>query len=102
MEPHDFAGISLIKFAVAALTVIGLIGLFAWALKAFAARGWIAPRTGPARRLRIVDSLALDARRRLVIIRCDDVEHLLLLGAEETVIKTDLPSPSGKGLAVDT
>ena len=34
---------------------------------------------GP-RRLKISESLMLDPRRRMVIVRCDDREHLILLG----------------------
>ena len=34
---------------------------------------------GP-KRLRVTESLMLDPRRRMVIVRCDDREHLLLVG----------------------
>ncbi|HBM13514.1 MAG TPA: flagellar biosynthesis protein FliO, partial [Rhodospirillaceae bacterium] len=55
----------------------------------------------------IVDSLTLDPRRRLVLVRRDGVEHLLLLGAQsdlaiETGIdaapaeaNTETPAPNG-------
>jgi flagellar protein FliO/FliZ len=33
-----------------------------------------------AKRMRVTESLMLDPRRRMVIVRCDDREHLLLLG----------------------
>lgn len=32
------------------------------------------------KRMRVTESLMLDPRRRMVIVRCDDREHLLLLG----------------------
>ena len=35
---------------------------------------------GPAR-LKLVETLYLDPRRRLVIVQCDDREHVLLLAA---------------------
>lgn len=41
--------------------------------------GQAAPRNGP-RRLVIQDSLALDPRRRLLLVRCDEREVLLLTG----------------------
>lgn len=71
------------------------MGLLAWSLKAIAARGWIAPSAGKARRLKIVESLLLDARHRLVIIKCDEAQHLLLLGAsQDTVVSANLPATS--------
>lgn len=49
-------------------------------------RGGAAPR-GAARRLRIEEAIALDSRRRLVLVRCDGREAVLLLGAgSETVL----------------
>jgi len=94
MEPQaDFAGVSLLKFTFAAATVLGLMGLLAWVLKYLAARGWIAPASGAGRRIKVVESLNLDARRRLVIINCDGKEHLLLLGAQDIVICETSSSP---------
>ncbi len=78
------------KFAGALAIVLALIGLCAW----IARRLELMPAIGPSRqkserRLSIVESLTLDAKRRVVIIRKDDKEHLLLLGANnDTVIGT--------------
>ncbi len=45
------------------------------------------------RRLKIVESLPLDARRRLVLLQCDTTQHLVILSASgETVIGTDIES----------
>ena len=43
---------------------------------------------GP-RRLKISESLMLDPRRRLVIVRCDDREHVLLLGPTGDVVVSE-------------
>ena len=32
------------------------------------------------KRMKVTESLMLDPRRRMVIVRCDDREHLILLG----------------------
>lgn len=49
----------------------------------------LARAAGGERRLAVVESLALDPRRRLVLVRADGREHLLLLGAtEETVVES--------------
>lgn len=38
------------------------------------------------RRLAVVETLPLDIKRRLVIVRCDDREHLLLLGVNQDML----------------
>ncbi len=43
---------------------------------------------GP-KRLKVSESLMLDPRRRLVIVRCDGKEHLLLLSATGDVIVSE-------------
>jgi flagellar protein FliO/FliZ len=35
---------------------------------------------GQPRRLRVVESLALDPRHRAIVLRCDGQEHLLVVG----------------------
>ena len=97
MEPQtDLGSISLLKIIIASTTVLGLMGLLAWGLKYFAARGWITPAAGSARRLKLIESLALDARRRLVIVKCDNAEHLLLLGAnQDSIVATNLTVSDG-------
>lgn len=43
------------------------------------------------KRLKVIESQSLDARRRLVLLQCDDKQHLVILGINgETVIKTDI------------
>lgn len=104
MHPADY-----LQFALALIFVLGLIGLCAVLLKRFGPGGMMVarPRAGSAKRLHIVDSLTLDPRRRLVLVRRDGVEHLLLLGAQsdlaiETGIdagpaeaNTETPAPNG-------
>lgn len=62
---------------------------------------WLARRTGVAgggqvagrrrRRLAQVESLALDGKRRLVLVRRDGREHLLLVGgAADLVVERDI------------
>jgi flagellar protein FliO/FliZ len=68
--------------AIAALAVtLGLIGLAAYALRRFgpdALTRMVHARQ--VRRLRVVESLALDPTRRLVIFSLDGEERLMLLG----------------------
>jgi len=45
-------------------------------------------RTAPDSQLRlaVIDSTAVDKRRRLVLIRRDDIEHLLMTGGPEDIV----------------
>ncbi|MCA0257814.1 MAG: flagellar biosynthetic protein FliO [Proteobacteria bacterium] len=45
------------------------------------------------KRLQVLDTVAIDARRRLVLIRRDQVEHLILIGGpSDVVIEADIKS----------
>lgn len=94
------AAATSLKFALAFLLVLGLIALCAWVLRRFGLGGAIRPAAG--RRIAVVESLALDARHRLVLVRRDDREHLILLGAAETVVESGilsrpaLPAPESR------
>jgi flagellar protein FliO/FliZ len=82
-----------LKFVIALLFVLGLIAAFAWVVRRFGPRGMIAHHGKRGRRLSVVEMAPVDARRRLVLIRRDGVEHLLLLGAaQDLVIETGLPA----------
>jgi flagellar biogenesis protein FliO len=48
--------------------------------------GAIRPTNNPKRRLQLLESQALDPKRRLVLVRCDSAEYLLLLGASQEVV----------------
>ncbi|QDZ10778.1 flagellar biosynthetic protein FliO [Devosia ginsengisoli] len=70
--------------------VIVAILLVLWLLKLlFKASGNVA--RGRNRRLAVVDSLALDPKRQLLIVRRDNVEHLILTGgAQDLVVETGI------------
>jgi len=83
MEPTEY-----LRFAAALIFVIALIGAAAFALRAF---GFLtqAQRRPGERRLSITESLLIDARRRVVIIRRDDREYLVLLSPQGETILDD-------------
>lgn len=82
--------------ALAALAItLGLIGLAAWALRKFgpdAVGRMIAARQD--RRLKVVESLALDPTRRLLVVSLDGEERLVLLGDGKLLDWTPPPSPT--------
>ena len=55
-------------------------GLAVWAYRRFAPAGFIPMQPPMERRLAVVESLMLDTQRRLVLVRLDDQEQLILLG----------------------
>ncbi len=68
------------RFLLALVFVLGLIGLIAWAARRFGLlRGTVRPRNGQ-RRLEVIETAAIDSKRRLMLVRRDGTEHLLLLG----------------------
>ncbi len=73
----------------ALLFVLGLIGAAAWGLRRFGPE-WLVQvqRTKTERRLAIVESLTLDPARRLVLVRLDGAERLLLLGEGRLIAET--------------
>jgi flagellar protein FliO/FliZ len=73
------------RFVGALVVVIGLILLLAWLAKRMGFGGRIATRRGK-RRLSIQEVMSLDNKRRLVLLRRDGVEHLLLLGMNDDVV----------------
>jgi flagellar protein FliO/FliZ len=71
--------------------VVVLIVIVVWLLRAlFGATSGVT--RGRNRRLAVVDTLALDPKRQLLIVRRDDVEHLVLVGGpQDLVIETGIP-----------
>jgi flagellar protein FliO/FliZ len=73
-----------IRFALALVLVLGLILLIAWAARRFGLSQRLAPGSAiprKFRRLSVVEVCQLDGRRRLVLVRRDEIEHLLVLSA---------------------
>jgi flagellar protein FliO/FliZ len=81
------------KLIIAFAVVLGLLGGLAAILKYINAKGLtFGGRKGRERRMKIVENLAIDSKRRCVILRCDKREHLLLLSSEgDIVVETNLP-----------
>ena len=76
-----------LKFFIAFAVVLGLIGLTAWLVRRFAGnRLGNAAARGRQPRLAVIDAATVDARRRLVLIRRDNVEHLLMIGGPTDLV----------------
>ena len=52
----------------------------------------------PERRIHVIEQSNLDGRRRLILIRRDDVEHLIMTGGPvDVVIETGIGAPDPTG-----
>ena len=82
------------KFLLALVFVLGLIGLMAWGARRFGVlRATVRPGNGK-RRLEIIEIAPIDSKRRLLLVRRDGTDHLLLLGAtSDLVIETGITPP---------
>jgi flagellar protein FliO/FliZ len=73
------------RFLLALAFVVALIGACAWVARRLGLAGRLAARGGQ-RRLAVIEVLPLDGKRRLVLLKRDDVEHLLLLGQQNDLV----------------
>jgi flagellar protein FliO/FliZ len=74
-------GLTQILSMLAALAVtLGLFGLAVWAFRRYVPAGFLPMQPPQTRRMAVVESLMLDTQRRLVLVRLDDQEQLILLG----------------------
>jgi flagellar protein FliO/FliZ len=75
-----------VRFFLAFLIVLGLIGATAWAVRRFGAGRLGASSRGRQPRLAVVDYASVDGRRRLILVRRDNVEHLMMIGGPTDVV----------------
>jgi len=104
-------GSLIVRFVVAFVIVLALIGLTFWLIRRFGgARVGNNAQRGRQPRLAVIDAAPVDGRRRLVLIRRDNVEHLLMLGGpsdfvvEQNIVRAvpvnpprEMPAPRIEG-----
>ena len=80
-----------VNFVIAFVVVLALIGAATWLVRRFGAPRLDAGARNRQPRLAVIDSAAVDGRRKLVIIRRDNVEHLLMVGGPtDVVVETNI------------
>lgn len=89
MNTYDY-----LRFGAAMIFVLCLMGGLSYVLKRFNLGG--SAMISPAkRRLKIVEVLPLDGRRKAMIIKRDNTEHLVILSSSgETVVETNIKEPT--------
>jgi hypothetical protein len=91
-----------VNLLLAFVVVLMLIGVIAWVIRRIARerRGSAARTRQP--RLAVLDTVMVDARRQLVIIRRDNIEHLLMIGGgSDLVIETNIVRASAASAGRD-
>jgi len=87
-----------VRLCLAFLIVFGLISAAAWVLSR-SGRGRLAGASGRQLRLTIIDSASFEGGRRLILIRRDNVEHLLMVGGPtDVVVETNILHAAGAPL----
>jgi flagellar protein FliO/FliZ len=88
--------VNIARFLLSFVVVIGLLGGLAWVLRRYGTGRIIT--AGGKGRLGVVEVSIVDAKRRLVLIKRDDVEHLLLLSpTSESIVETGIVANAGSG-----
>ena len=76
-----------LTFVLSFVAVLALIGLAAWLVRRFAGnRLGTNTNRGRMPRLAVIDAAAVDGRRRLVLVRRDNIEHLLMIGGPTDIV----------------
>ena len=75
-----------VNFIIAFVVVLALIGAATWLVRRFGVGRLEAGARGRQPRLAVIDAATVDARRRLVLIRRDNIEHLLMIGGPTDLV----------------
>lgn len=87
--------VDLLRAGFALVFVLGLIALITWVARRLHVGG-VLGGSGGVQRVRVVEATIIDSRHKVVLIRRDDVEHLLLLGPSSLILET-APAALSKG-----
>ena len=98
LEPYfgEFGAV-IAQFTAWTAVVLAVLLVVVWGFRRYSGFGFGSISRGRVPRLAIVDAMALDKRRRLVLIRRDNIEHLILIGGPtDTVIEPSIQRPQAR------
>jgi flagellar biogenesis protein FliO len=75
-----------VKIVLTLAIVIILISLLAMVMKRFSGGHFIIGHRNRQPRLQVLEAIAVDTRRKLVLVRRDEVEHLLMIGGADDIL----------------
>jgi flagellar biogenesis protein FliO len=79
-------GVTVAQSILIFIVVLALLAVVVWAIRTFAGNRFAAGSGPRAPRLGVIDSVPVDAKRRLVLVRRDQFEHLLLIGGPTDIV----------------
>jgi flagellar biosynthetic protein FliO len=79
METPDIA-----QYIFSLLVVLAMIAGLAYAIKRFGLAGKIRHNKSLGGHMEVLDVLYLDARRRLMLVKCKEKEYVVLMAGEQT------------------
>jgi hypothetical protein len=81
-------------YAVSVVLLIGVAALGLWFLRQSLGFDGVPLFTPKQRRLGVIESTSVDGRRRLLLVRRDNVEHLIMTGGPvDVLIETGIAAP---------
>lgn len=81
-------------YAVSVVLLIGVAALGLWFLRQSLGIEGVPLFTPKQRRLGVIESTSVDGRRRLLLVRRDNVEHLIMTGGPvDVLIETGIAAP---------
>lgn len=87
--------VDALRYFGALLLVLALVGAAGLVARRFGLGG-MTRALGGTKRLAVIETLTVGPRQRLLILRRDDVEHLVLSGPEgATVVEANIPHKTG-------
>lgn len=85
----------ILRFFLALVFVVSLMGGLWLILKRLGINGPLIIQPADKRRLKIIEILPIDARRKAILLRRDNTDHLVILGPSgETVIESGIIPPA--------
>jgi hypothetical protein len=75
-----------VQFLLSFLIILGVIGAIWWIVRRFGSGRLGASTRGRQPRLAVIDYASVDNRRRLILVRRDNVEHLLMIGGPTDIV----------------
>src|SRR5262249_62285165 len=75
-----------VQFLLSFLIILGVIGAIWWTVRRFGSGRLGTGTRGRQPRLAVIDYASVDNRRRLILVRRDNVEHLLMIGGPNDIV----------------
>jgi flagellar protein FliO/FliZ len=92
-----------LRFVLALGVVLALIVATGWLGRRYMGAGRLVGFGNKRRRLAVIETLQVDGRTRLLLVRRDSAEHLIMIGGSGAlVVESGIAAPQGFAEAIET